>query len=270
MIQYIDAPAGASLMHFELLDRVGFVSHGFTTRLGGVSPGAMASLNMGFGRNGDPDRHVRENYRRAVTGIGGRLEHLVKAHQVHGDRVVRVTRADIPGAGWYRQVKGYLDGMVTDAPGVVLSTRYADCVPVFLADPVRRAIGLVHAGWRGTTLHIAQKGVAALTEHFGSDPKDVVAVVGPSIGPCCFHVHAPVKAVFDRCCPDAPQRPLADGRVAIDLWQANRLQLLSAGLLPEHIQVAGLCTSCQQALFFSHRRDRGKSGLMSAMMMIQP
>jgi YfiH family protein len=175
--------------------------------------------------------------------VGGSREELFSAYQVHG-RDVTLVESDSEG-------RPKCDVLITNSPSKTLMLRFADCTPVLLADPVKKVVGVVHAGWRGSAVRAAEAAVAAMREEFGSNPRDLVAGIGPSIGPCCYTVGDDVHHAF----ADRPQL-FEDGR--LDLWQANRLALVEAGLTPDRIEVAGLCTQCNAETFFSHRANGGK------------
>lgn len=219
--------------------------HGFTTRPGGASPPPWDALNLG-GAVGDAPERVAENWRRleAATGLG-----FARVRQVHGARAVR---ADAPSAPAEEA-----DAVVSLRPGVAACVSVADCVPVLLADPESGAVAAVHAGWRGTLARAAAEGVRALRREAGAPPERLLAAVGPSIGPCCYEVSPELAARFR-----AELGPVVreDGGVRLDLWAANRRVLEEAGLRPDRIEVLGRCTSCEAALFFSHRRDAGRTG----------
>jgi len=229
---------------FESLSRVPGVLHAITTRHGGVSQGRCESLNVSYSV-GDTAENVDENLQRAAESIGSTRKDLFAAYQVHG-RAVTVVDADSES-----DPRPRCDVLITRSPGHTLMLRYADCTPVLLADTRRKAIGVVHAGWRGSAVRAAGAGVAALRDAFGSDPRDLVAAVGPAIGPCCYTVGEEVVSAF----ADRPQL-LTDGR--LDLWEANRLALVEAGVPAEHIEVSAMCTQCQSERFFSHRANRGE------------
>ena len=221
--------------------------HAFSTRKGGVSQGALGSLNLGFSR-GDDAEAVTENYRILTQAIGVSMESLVLTAQTHTDHIRKVGRAD-RGEGIIRKTFADVDAIMTDETGVTLVTFHADCTPVFLADPIRRAICLIHAGWRGTAQKIAQKAVAAMAEAYGSRAEDLIAAVGPSAGPCCYEVSEQVgRAIAEAsgdgclCYKEGNPKPFAD------LWTANRNQLLAAGVRAARITVAQECT-CHEELY---------------------
>jgi len=220
------------------------------------------TLNLGRAA-GDAARAVRENRRRALAALGRDLEEHVEASQVHG---ARAAVAGVRDRG--RKIPG-VDILLTRDPAVVLAMHYADCVPVLLADPGRRAAAVVHTGWRGTAEGAAAEAVRAMTGAFGSRPGDLVAAIGPAIGPCCYEVDAPVAATLASWpWRDAVLTPVRAGRWLLDLWEANRRQLLDVGMPAGAVGVAGLCTACHPDLFFSHRRDR-RTGRMAALVALR-
>lgn len=244
---------------FPSMDALGIVS-GFSTRLGGVSEGIFCSMNLSYTRGDDPAR-VDENFVRICRAMDLPAEGVVISAQQHHVNLRCVTAAD---CGRGRTAPGFsdVDGLLTNEPGVVLCTQYADCVPLLFADPVRRVVAASHAGWRGTVAEIGRLTVEKMGEAYGSRPEDIVAGIAPSIGRCCFEVDTPVieefqkLSVFDEGCFD----PVSPDKMRIDLWEVNRRILLNAGLSPEHITVTDLCTRCHPDLFWSHRftgPDRG-------------
>jgi hypothetical protein len=240
------------------------IPHLFTTRAGGVSAPPFTSLNLGHGA-GDAPEAVIENRARALGVLGRSLADHVEASQVHGREVAAVAAAQrgqvLPGA----------DGLVSADPAVVLAVHCADCVPILLVDPRRRAVAAVHSGWRGLAAGAVQAAVTAMYGTFGSRPGDLLAAIGPSIGPCCYEIDAPVVSRLrdwtwhhDVLKPSGRQ-----GHWMLDLWEANRRQLLDAGVPAPSIAVAALCTAHHPALFFSARRD-GRTGRMAALITAAP
>lgn len=254
---------------FPVLDTVPFVRHAFSTRLGGASEGTFASMNLSFGRGDDPVR-VRENFDRLCGAIGVRAEDVVMSRQEHHKNIRNVTAAD-RGKGVTRE-RDYddFDGLLTDEPGLVLCTQYADCVPLLFADPVRRVIGTAHSGWKGTVQQIGRETVERMVSDYGCRREDIVAGIGPSIGPCCFEVDEPVYTQFaamnvwdEDCVRRAP-----NDKFFIDLWAVNRRILLAAGLREEHLSVTDLCTRCRPDVFWSHRATGGVRGSLAALISI--
>lgn len=262
---------GVTFLTFPSLSAVSFIRHAFSTRLGGVSQGEFSSMNLSFHR-GDSDEHVLENYRRFCKAAGFDFASLVASAQDHHTEIRRATKRD-RGVGIQRpKDRESVDGLVTNECGVTLVTYYADCVPLYFVDPVRRAIGLAHAGWRGTVAGMGIKMAQAMAREFGSRPEELLAAVGPSIGPCCYEVDQPVADAFAARLdwhPDAFLQDCGNGKYMLNLWEANRQALLSAGLLPEHISTAELCTQCHADLLFSHRASGGKRGGLAAFMALK-
>ncbi len=257
---------GVEYLTFPSFSAYPFVRHAFSTRAGGVSKNEYSSMNLGFGR-GDGDENVRENYRRFCRAAGLDYDSLVSSAQDHHTFIRRVGKEQ-HGVG-IRKPKDMqsVDGLITNEPGVTLVTHYADCVPVYLLDPVKRAIGLVHAGWRGTVARIAEAAVSAMTREFGSRPADLLAGIGPSIGPCCFEVDSPVRDVFAALSDLNPGDLIRDdgnGKYHVDLWETNRRILMRAGVPASSITVGGVCTRCNADLLFSHRATGGKRGGLAA------
>ena len=225
--------------------------HGFTTRGGGVSAPPYDALNLG-GAVGDDPARVAENWRRLEARTGVRF---ARVRQVHGARVVRADAPCEPGEE--------ADAVLSAAAGVAACVSVADCVPVLLADPETGAVAAVHAGWRGTLAGAAAEAVEALRREFGAPAARLLGAVGPSIGPCCYEVSddvaGPFRERFGAAVVRAPLPGSGEGP-HLDLWESNRHVLARAGVAPERIEVLGACTSCERHRFYSHRRDRGRTG----------
>lgn len=254
-------------IQFKNLSATGIVKHGFSTRKGGVSTGIFSSMNLNFKRGDDPDA-VLENYRRMAAALNMRVEDMVLSDQTHTTNVRVITEED-RGKGILRpQDYSDVDGMITNVPGIVLVTSYADCVPLYFVDPVRKAIGLSHSGWKGTVGHIGQKTVWKMHEVYGSEPKDIVAAIGPSICQSCYEVSDDVAEAFRaNFTADEAADILLDkgnGKYQLDLWKANWYVLTDAGILHEHLSVTDLCTACHPNLLWSHRKTNGQRGGLSA------
>jgi YfiH family protein len=267
--------------------------HGFSTRTGGKTtvyrPG-KTDLNLGFTNSDDP-RHVTENrslFVKAATG-GREILGMVTLRQIHSSLIRRVTADDISPS-----LKG--DGLMTDQPGVLLGIQTADCIPVLVADRKKRAVAAFHAGWRGTLARIVENGVGRMRLEFGSKPEHLIASIGPGIGQCCYSVGDEVQEQFESQFPYAPELfhevydsdpvkekyPMlfltarAPGHsdigpaMHLDLVEANRRQLLAAGLKKGSIFVTGQCTGCNTDRFFSHRIERGFTGRMMSVIGIAP
>lgn len=254
-------------IQFKNLSATGIVKHGFSTRKGGVSTGILSSMNLNFKRGDDPDA-VMENYRRMAAALNMRVEDMVLSDQTHTTNVRVITEED-RGKGILKpQDYSDVDGMITNVPEIVLVTSYADCVPLYFVDPVRKAIGLSHSGWKGTVGHIGQKTVWKMHEVYGSEPKDIVAAIGPSICQSCYEVSDDVAEAFRaNFTADEAADILLDkgnGKYQLDLWKANWYVLADAGILPEHLSVTDLCTACHPDLLWSHRKTNGQRGGLSA------
>ncbi len=230
----------------------------FSARTGGCSPAPWDSLNLGMAVGDDPDR-VQENRRRLAVAAGVVPGSVAQVHQVHGTVVAPVAA---PGDA------GTADALCTDRLGVTLSIAVADCAAVYLLDPAHGAIGLCHAGWRGTVGDAVGATVRAMADRYGTRPGGLHAAIGPAIGPCCYEVDAPVLEALHAGAPwaGAVVVPTGPGHARLDLWEANRRRLLDQGVPADRIAVAAICTACQPALLFSHRRDNGRTGRMRALL----
>lgn len=233
------------------------ILHGFCTRIGGVSGGPFATLNVSP-REGDPPVQVRENWQRLASAFGIPCEQFFVVNQVHGEQFLVIEDA----FSCHSLADRRYDAIVTDRPGVAIGIKTADCAPVLLFDRRHRAIAAVHAGWRGTALGISAKAVRLMGQRYSSHPEDLSAVIGPSIGPCCYEVDRPVfEAMSGLGDTDRVLRPGGkEGHWLFDLPLANRIQLEREGMQPGRIFTSGLCTCCREDLFFSHRRDGAKTG----------
>ncbi len=253
---------------FPLLAEQEWLAHCFTTRMGGVSEGIFATLNLSFNRGDDPEA-VRENFRRVSEALGAQYGDFVFSDQTHTANVRRVTRADA-GNGLVREKSFFdTDGLITDEPGLVLSTFYADCVPLYFADPVHHAIGLSHSGWRGTVQQIGRVTVEAMGREFGSRPEDIICAIGPSICQDCYEVGAEVAMEFGNYSGNGILEAKGNGKYQLDLWRANEIILRKAGVLPEHIAVTNICTCCNSTYLFSHRASKGRRGNLGAFLAIK-
>ena len=258
---------GVPYFVFRNLEDTKLVRHGSSTRLGGVSEGYLAELNLSFTRGDDPE-HVRENFRRIGAAIGFEPESLVMSCQTHTTNIRLVTEAD-RGSGYTKPLEYTdVDGMITNVPGLMLATFYADCVPLFFVDPVHRAVGLSHSGWKGTAGRIGAMTVERMKEAFGTKPEHLRAAVGPSICQECYEVSEDVALVFKKeFRAHADERLLyrkPNHKYQLNLWRANEIVLLEAGIRPEHLAMPGICTCCNPELLFSHRASGGKRGNMGA------
>ena len=256
---------GVTFFGADGIDAAGGAAHGFSTRLGGVSEGMWESLNLGVNRGDDPD-HVRENYRRFLKAIGAEGGRMAMTNQVHRGTVRTITTADVRTDPYDRPAYE-ADGLMTDLPGVALLVYSADCIPVLFYDPVRRVIAAVHAGWRGTAAGIATTAVEQMVDVYGCRPADILAAVGPGIGPDCFETHEDVPNAMTAALSTAVLRHIKikeNGKFAVDLKNINAMRLEQAGLDPAHIAVSHVCTSCNPDKFWSHRKLGTNRGSMAA------
>lgn len=241
------------------------VRHIFSTRLGGVSKGQFSSMNLSF-RNGDPRENVEKNYSILCAAAGIDPRHLVLTRQTHTNNVRIVGKEDC-GTGITKQSFEDVDGLITAEPGVALVTQFADCTPLLFCDPVKRVAATSHAGWRGTASQIGKVTVELMVKSFGCRPEDIIAAIGPCIGPCCYEVDDPVKKAFEGTAADAPgvfSPSSKPGHYMLDLRLANRAVLIDSGILPENIDVADICTCCNSSEMHSHRATAGKRGNLAA------
>jgi YfiH family protein len=288
------------LLHSEKLAALGWLVHAFSTRLGGVSRSYGGNaLNLGFTKH-DSRTAVERNRELFLKQLGvanGRKSWpLVSLRQIHSDLIYRVDRIRVDGTRGVPDQPLAGDGLITDTPGLVIAVQAADCLPVILVDRKRRAVGVFHAGWRGTVKRIVEKGVGEMRQHFKSDPRNLVAAIGPGAHGCCYEVGEEVRTRFEtqfayadtlfrevkESDPVREKYPLlfltarAPGhselppKLFLDLVEANRRQLLDAGVMAKNIDAVGPCTSCHTDLLFSFRAERGVTGRMMAAAGIRP
>ena len=263
---------GVTFLTYPAFDEIPGIVHGFSTRLGGVSEGIYSSMNLSFTR-GDKEEAVQENYQRLANAVGFCVEDMVASDQTHTTNVRRITRED-RGNGILRPKQFHdVDGMITNEPGVVLCTYYADCVPLYFVDPVHHAIGLSHSGWRGTVGKIGAVTIRKMQEEFDSRPEDIRAAIGPSICQDCYEVSEDVILEFQKAFASNDWEKLfyqkENGKYQLNLWEANRLIFQENGILPEHISMPGICTCCNPDFLFSHRASKGKRGNLAAFLGIK-
>lgn len=258
-------------LYFSILQRTGLVKHGFSTKSGGVSQGKFATMNLTFSR-GDEKAHVMENYRRMADTLDVDLEKMVLSYQTHTTNVRKVTLEDA-GKGIVRE-RDYtdIDGLITDVPGITLVTFYADCVPLYLLDPVHHAIGLSHSGWRGTVGRMGQVTLEAMKEAYGSLPEDMIVCIGPSICQDCYEVGEEVAEQFRTAFQKQYWEELLldkkNGKYQLDLWKANEIIFQEAGVKWENIAVTDICTHCNHEQLFSHRRTGNERGNLAAFLQL--
>lgn len=263
---------GVVWLSFPALEESGLVSHSFSTRIGGVSKGVFSSMNFSFTRGDEPE-HVMENYRRMAEILGTAPEKMVLSYQTHTTHVRKVTEED-EGKGIVRP-RDYqdVDGLITNVPGITLVTFYADCVPLYLLDPVHRAIGLSHSGWRGTVNRMGKKTLDAMRESYGTNPEDVIACIGPSICQDCFEVGGEVveefRKTFDESWHDRLFYQKENGKYQLDLWLVNEIIFAEAGVKQENIHTTDICTHCNPELLFSHRTTGNERGNLAAFLCLK-
>jgi YfiH family protein len=245
---------------FEELEEKG-VTHAFLTRLGGVSTPPFDTLNLGH-TVGDGLAAVEENHRRALAALEISRGQVVSPYQIHG------THVRLVGQAHTGTVQPATDGLLTATPGVALLLRFADCVPLLLFDPVRRAVGLIHAGWKSTERNIAKAAVEAFARHAGSHPGDLWAGIGPAIGPCCYEVEPDMAEAITQACPNGAKvvQP-RDSALYLDLPGAVQAQLAAAGV--GQVEMSDICTACHTEEWFSHRAENGHTGRFGALVMLE-
>jgi polyphenol oxidase len=256
---------GVPLLFFENLLPFNNLVQGISTRHGGVSCAPFASLNLGAD-TGDAIERVVRNYEILSTALGFDLTALVSSRQVHGRQLAVIDDAFAGRCAFAAepQLQGY-DALLTKSSGRMLMVRVADCVPVILFAPEQEMAAVVHAGWRGTLAGIAEETVRKMVQQYGADPRTIRAGIGPAIGPCCYCVKEEVAEAFKKEPVFYPEVfTKTAGKLFLNLWEANRLQLMRQGIPGGNIEVAGLCTSCRTDLFFSYRGEKGKTGRLGA------
>ena len=267
----LNSPASVPYLTYNSLSEINFINHAFSTRLGGVSVGEFTSMNMAFNRGDNPE-NVTENYKRICKSAGFDFDSLTASAQDH-NTFVRAVTSENKGVGIYkpRDLQS-VDALVTNEKGVTLVTYYADCTPLFFVDTKQKAIGLAHAGWRGTVGRIGEKVVKKMTELYSTNPADIIAAIGPAISVCCYEVDKPCADNFYALSDLDSSRfvfPKDNGKYMIDLLETNRQILVAAGVKNENITVSDVCTNCNSELLWSHRATKGKRGTMSAFMCIK-
>jgi hypothetical protein len=290
------APNGVQWLAIPAWEKMNWLWHGFSTRRGGLSRAycadvAPGELNLGFTTEDDRETVARNRrlFTQAVSGDPSTP--LVDVHQIHSNLVLLASSADAS-----REKPRSADGLMTGEPGLLLGIRTADCIPILVADRKRRAVAAFHAGWRGTVQRIVESGIGRMRLQFGSRPEDLIAAIGPGIGPCCYSVGEEVLSSFESqfayarelfrevydsdpvrtkypmlfMTQRAPGHSSIGPSLHLNLVEANRRQLLAAGLKPRAIHLVGGCTSCHRELFFSHRGSEGHAGRMMSVIGIRP
>lgn len=259
------------IIQYNSLSSLNFIKHGFTTRLGGVSEGIFSSLNLSFSR-GDEKEAVLTNYRRIGEKIGYKIEDFVASHQTHTTNIRIVSDKD-KGKGIIKpQDYEEVDGLMTDEKDIVLFTYYADCVPLYFVDTVKKVIALSHSGRMGTVKRMGAKTIEKMISVYGSKTEDIICAIGPSICKDCYEVGEEVAEEFKREFDVQEVKDFLEykqnGKYQLDLWRANEIILLNAGIKKENIENRQICTCCNEDILFSHRASKGKRGNLAAFMVI--
>lgn len=257
---------------YPILDQTGIVKHGFSTRIGGVSEGYLGSMNLSFTR-GDKEEAVRENYMRMAKALRVDADSFVFSQQTHTTNV-RAVRFQDKGRGLLTPLTYQdVDGLITNVPGLTLTTFYADCVPLYFVDPVHKAIGLSHSGWRGTVGRMGAVTLQRMQEEYGTDPANVIAAIGPSICQDCYEVSEDVIQEFQNTFEPKFHKQLfyrkENGKYQLNLWAANEIVLTEAGVPREQIAITNVCTCCNGDKLFSHRASQGRRGNLAAFLALK-
>ncbi len=259
-------------LSFDNLEKTNIVLQGFSTRRGGVSSGEFSSMNLSFMR-GDKEEYVRENFNRISKAIGSSMEKIVCSKQTHTANVKIVDKTFCGNGITKENILEDIDGLVTNDPEVCLFTSYADCVPLYFVDPVKKVIGLSHSGWRGTVARIGKETIRVMEEDMGCDIHDIICAIGPSICQSCYEVNYDVIKEFKREFNSKYWNEIFytnqnDG-YQLDLWKVNEIILRESGILEENITTTNVCTSCNWEELFSHRVSNGKRGNLGALLALK-
>ena len=255
---------------YRALADIKWLKNGFSTRLGFVSEGVLSTMNLGFGRNDLPENVVK-NHEIIANAIGFNPENIVASKQTHTTNVKIVSKKDC-GKGIYRE-RDYddVDGMITNEKGIVLATYFADCVPLYMVDTKNKAIGLSHSGWRGTVGKIGKVTLDLMKETYGTNPKDVIACIGPSICRDCYEVSEDVATEFETAFKGREKDILinkGNGKYQLDLWECNYIIFKECGVYEENIHMPDICTCHNMEMMFSHRATQGRRGNLAAFLSI--
>ena len=262
---------GVPYISYNALEKIPWITHGFSTRAGGVSEGCLSSMNLGHGRN-DAEENVIRNHEIIAEAIGFDAHNIVASRQTHTTNVRVVSKEDC-GKGVYKE-RDYddVDGMITNEKNIVLATYFADCVPLYIVDTKNKAIGLSHSGWRGTVGKIGRVTLEKMNEQYGTKPEDTVVCIGPSICQNCYEISLDVAEEFMKAFPNHKEKILKDkgnDKFLLDLWECNRIIFEEAGVLPENINLPDICTCCNSEFLFSHRATNGKRGNLAAFLSLK-
>ena len=274
LVEYTISTGILPMVESPLFQRETGLQHGFSTRKGGVSKEHLASLNLSFSVE-DAKENVLENFRRIGERFGKTPEDFVLSKQSHETKVLKVGTKDRgKGITKDRDYEG-IDALITDEKGIILSCFSADCVPILFYDPIHKAVGACHSGWRGTKGKILQNVVEEMRKHFSSNPAEILIAIGPSICKEQYVVSEDLALSFLEDYPDlgedtaSPIQRISMDKFQLDLWDLNRRIALDCGIKEEHISISGYCTMENPELFFSHRYSQGKRGLQGAFICLQ-
>ena len=267
---------GVTYLVFPEIEKLGIVEHLFSTRLGGVSKGCYSSMNLSYTR-GDVKEDVDENYCRIseVMGHGHRRDDFVSTFQTHTTYVRVITEEDRGKGPFIERDYTDIDGLITNVPGIILSTFHADCPPVYFVDPVHKAIGLAHSGWKGTKGQISANVLKKMHENYGTEAADCICAIGPSICASCYEIGEDVASEFSESFTKEELEdnkilvPYPNNKYRLDLWSAIKLTLLKSGVKNENILVTDICTKCNPKLMFSHRVHHEQRGNLAAFLCLK-
>ena len=251
---------------YKALENIPWLTHGFSTRMGGVSTDYLSSMNLGSGR-GDSVENVIKNHELIAGAIGFDAKNIVAAKQTHTTNVKVASKTDRGKGVYFERDYDDIDGLITNEKNIVLATYYADCVPLFIVDTKNKAIGLSHSGWRGTVSKMGKVTIEKMTNLYGTNPKDVIACIGPSICQSCYEISKDVADEFIKAFPKDIDQILIEkpnDKYLLDLWMCNKLIFKEAGVLDENIHMPDVCTCCNESVMFSHRASKGKRGNLAA------
>jgi len=257
---------------FPALEETGLVKHLFSTRIGGVSKGHLGTMNFSYTR-GDEKENVDENFRRIADILGCEIQDFVVSDQTHTTNIYQVTSKDRGKGVTAKKDYHDIDGLITNERGIVLTTLFADCVPLFILDTQKRAIGMTHSGWRGTVNKIGKCTIEEMEKAYGTNPKDIIVGIGPSICQDCYEVSMDVAQAFEEAFFDAENLKdilykKNEEKAMLNLWEANKAVFMEAGVEEKNIHITDLCTCCNPDIFFSHRASNGKRGNLAAFLML--
>lgn len=256
----------------RILDEIPGLYNAFSTKIGGISTGQYESMNLSF-TVGDDVSNVVENFHIFAKNAKISTDSMVYSHQTHTTNVMKVTK-DMGGMGIDRErTYSDIDGIVTNETGLCLVTSYADCVPLYIVDPIKKAIGLSHAGWRGTVNNIAKNTVELMINEYGCNPVDLKVFIGPSICAECYEVSEDVAVEFAKAYGtnvfEKILIPKDNGKFKLNLHEANRINFIKEGVATDNIEITDICTCCNSEILFSHRATKGKRGGLCAFLMLK-